>query len=205
MRGKIGAALHAVSDALYNHRYECCRISCVLQDFEHSVLAVLVLASKHVCHLLCASIDLSKVVVDSVVAQLLYNVLRNNTCNQEELCLISVLSRSAKACASWAVQSCNAWTACHSAKVSCASIFMRDFCIQAAMISLVYLRDRLPGNCLSDVERGIGCHVQGHQQNGSGAWCWTSKTASLSPMYNIGGLQGAAWGASTCQPALIWL
>ena len=95
-RAEIGAALHAVPDALYNHRYECCRISCVLQDFEHSVLAVLVLASKHVCHLLCASIDLSKVVVYSVVAQLRHNMLRNNTCKQEELCLMYMLGHSAE-------------------------------------------------------------------------------------------------------------
>lgn len=188
-RAKERAALHAVSDALHNHWYECCRISCVLQDSENCVLAVLVLASKHVCHLPCASIDLSKVVVHPVVAQLLYNVLRNNTCNQEELCLICVLFHSAEACVSWAVQSCHSWTACNSAKVRCASIMMRECCMQAAtMISMVYLRDRLPGNCLPDVEHGIGCHAQGHHQNGSGALCWTSKTISLSPIYDIGGL-----------------
>jgi len=76
------------------------------------------------------------------------------------------------------MQSCNASTASNSA-----SMIIWDFCMQgAAVISLVYLRDRLPGNCRSDMERGIGCHVQGHHQNGSGAWCWISKTASLSPI-----------------------
>ena len=65
---KEGAALHAVPDALNYHWNECLCCGCVCEHLEHSILAVLVLLSKHVGHLHCACVDLGKVVVHSVVA-----------------------------------------------------------------------------------------------------------------------------------------
>ena len=79
-RAKEGTALHAVPDALNYHRYECCCTSSVLQDLEDSVLAVLVLFSKNVGHLHCAGVNLSKVVVDPIVTELLHNTFRDDTC-----------------------------------------------------------------------------------------------------------------------------
>ncbi len=69
-----------------------------------------------------------------------------------------------------------------------------DFCMQGAVvISLVYLRDRLPGNCRSYMERGIGCHVQGitemDQELGAGSprqlHCLLYKTFEVRRVHHV--------------------
>lgn len=79
-RAKERTALHTVPDTLHYHRYECCCTCSVLQDLEDSVLAVLVFFSKNIGHLDCAGINLSKVVVDPIVAKLLHDTFRDDTC-----------------------------------------------------------------------------------------------------------------------------